>query len=118
MRQHRRLPSRRIAAHPGRVLAHSRLVGPVHLPLLGLGPPDERRIVFLQPLLYLLRGLLQGSLGRALRREPPAPQVLAHRADGQRQTELDLDGLLHRLTAPQRIRQSEGRGRPAEHPLA
>ena len=68
----------------------------------------------LAPLAHLLAALLQRLRGLLLRCEAPAPKVLAHRANGQLQTELDLHRLLHRPAAPQRISQPQRGGWTAQ----
>ena len=95
-------PRHRIASHPVRVLANGGFVTPVNLGILSLGARDDLRVLVLEPRLEPGRILLERTLDRPLRREAPAPKVLADGADGHVDAEQLLDGNHDRTTIPQR----------------
>ena len=91
----------RVAPNPVRVLANGGLVTPVDLGILSLCACHDLRILVPEPRLEAGRILLERTFDRPLRREAPAPQVLAHGADGHVDTEEMLDGKHHRTAIPQ-----------------
>jgi hypothetical protein len=85
-RRHAKLgrhPRRCVASDPMPFLANFVLVALVDFGVLDFGARLDRRVLGLQPLPDLGRALLQRPLHRTLRREAPALQVKANRADLQ-----------------------------------
>src|ERR671920_875350 len=83
------------------------LVGPLDFAALRLGFAGNRRVGPLQPCSNRLVPPLGGSPHWPLGREPPAPQIAADHRQGQPHPGLACDQRSHRLTRPQRKRQTE-----------
>ena len=76
-----RLPARRVASNPSRVLADGRLVGPVDRATLHLGSPNDLRVGLVRPRLQCGLVLLPSAPGRPLQRHAPAHQVFTNGTD-------------------------------------
>lgn len=109
VQQLRRLPARRVASNPSRVLADGRLVGPVDRATLRLGSPNDLRIGLVRPRLQCGLVLLPSAPGRPLRRHAPAHQVFTNGTDRHVGIKIGTDEFLNRTPSPQRIRQAMGR---------
>ena len=86
-------------------VAQTGFIAPMDLRLFPLGSLGNDRVLLLKPLLDRFGVLLIGPSKRLLRSEPPALQVLAHRADRHSNPPLLLDDLLNTESSPQ----SEGK---------
>ncbi len=98
----RGLAPRGVAAAAHIVRAQPRLVPPVNLGPLALGPFRDRWVVRLQPALDLCRTLFVGTPDRLLWRKTPALEVVSDRTYRKQQSELGLDQLSNRHPVPQR----------------
>jgi hypothetical protein len=100
--QHRRLAARGVASRVVLHTARCRLISPTNLGAFRFGASNDDRVLILEPFLNSFRTLLISAFDRALGRETPARQVLAHRTNRQIDQEHLLDYSTHRLSAPQR----------------
>src|SRR5690606_20578412 len=99
---HRRLALRSVASSAHIIRAQAGLITPVNFGVLGLGAQGNLRVLLVQPLAHFGRALLVGFLDRLLRRETPALEVIANRADRQRDPVSVAHQLCDRLPIPQR----------------